>query len=98
MILSERSFPTNLWNCSTAWRESLMKECTRIVNRVKANLARLGIRGFRPSLAHASRQLETLRTPEGAGVPTNTLAELRRDMTRLCFVKQQIKEIETTRV
>jgi transposase len=78
-------------------RESLIKECTRIVNRVKANLARLGIRGFRPSLARASRQLETLRTPEGAAVPTNTLAELRRDMTRLCFVKQQIKEIETTR-
>ena len=78
-------------------RESLIKECTRIVNRVKANLARLGIRGFRPSLAQASRQLETLRTPEGVAVPTNTLAELRRDMTRLCFVKQQIKEIETTR-
>jgi transposase len=78
-------------------RESLIKECTRIVNRVKANLARLGIRGFRPSLAQASRQLETLRTPEGAAVPANTLAELRRDMTRLCFVRQQIKEIETTR-
>jgi transposase len=78
-------------------RESLIKENTRIVNRVKANLARLGIRGFRPSLAQASRQLETLRTPEGAAVPANTLAELRRDMTRLCFVKQQIKEIETTR-
>src|SRR5438046_7577570 len=27
-------------------RESLVGECTRIVNRVKANLARLGIRGF----------------------------------------------------
>jgi transposase len=78
-------------------RESLIKEGTRIVNRVKANLARLGIRGFRPSLAQASRQLETLRTPEGAAVPANTLAELRRDMTRLCFVRQQIKEIETTR-
>ena len=30
-------------------------------------------------------------------MPANTLAELRRDMTRLSFVKQQIKEIETTR-
>ena len=78
-------------------RESLIKECTRIVNRVKANLARLGIRGFRPSLAKASRQLETLRTPEDAAVPANTLAELRRDINRLCFVRQQIKEIETTR-
>jgi transposase len=78
-------------------RQSLVGERTRIINRLKANLARLGIRGFRPSLAQASRQLETLRTPEGAAVPANTLAELRRDMTRLCFVKQQIKEIETTR-
>ena len=78
-------------------RESLVKECTRIVNRVKANLARLGIRGFRPSLTKASRQLKTLRTPEDAAVPANTLAELRRDINRLCFVRQQIKEIETTR-
>jgi transposase len=32
-----------------------------------------------------------------SAVPANTLAELRRDMDRLRFVKQQIKEIETTR-
>lgn len=30
-------------------------------------------------------------------MPANTLAELRRDIARLCFVKQQIKEVETTR-
>src|SRR5213083_2713997 len=76
-------------------RESLVGECTRIVNRVKANLARLGIRGFRPRLAHAPKRLETLRTPEGTAVPANTLAELQRDMVHLRFVKQQIKEIET---
>ena len=35
-------------------RESLVRECTRIVNRVKGNLARLGIRGFKVSLAHAA--------------------------------------------
>jgi transposase len=78
-------------------RESLVKECTRIVNRVRAALARLGIRGFRPTLAQASKQLETLRTLEGSAVPANTLAEVRRDMARLSFVKQQIKEIETAR-
>lgn len=78
-------------------RESLVGECTRIVNRVKANLARLGIRGFRPRLAHAPKRLDTLCTPEGMTVPANTLAELQRDMAHLCFVKQQIKEIETTR-
>src|SRR6266446_1838197 len=67
-------------------RESLVKECTRIVNRVRANLARLGIRGFRPTLVHASDRLEALRTPEGIAVPPNTLAELRRDMAHLRFV------------
>jgi transposase len=63
----------------------------------RRDLARLGIRGFRPTLAQASKQLEALRTPEGSAVPANTLAELRRDMARLSFVKQQIKEIETAR-
>jgi len=78
-------------------RESLVGECTRIVNRVKAHLARLGIRGFRLTLARASEHLKSLRTPEGAAVPQHTLAELRRDLARLSFVKQQIKEIEASR-
>jgi transposase len=78
-------------------RASLVGECTRIVNRLKANLARLGIRGFKPALAHAAERLEALRTPEGTAVPPNTLAELRRDIGRMRFVKQQIKEIETAR-
>jgi len=78
-------------------RQSLVGERTRIINRVKANLARLGIRGFRANLAQASSRLEALRTPEGIAVPANTRAELQRDMDRLRFVKQQIKEIETTR-
>src|SRR5215213_4702015 len=78
-------------------RQSLVGQRTRIINRLKANLARLGIRDFRPNLARASSQLEALRTPEGAAVPANTLAELRRDMDHLRFVKQQIKEIETIR-
>ena len=79
-------------------RQSLVKECTRIVNRVKASLARLGIRGFRPALSRASKQLQTLRTPEGLAIPANTLAEMRRDIARLLFVKQQIKEVERMRV
>src|SRR5215475_9409511 len=78
-------------------REGLVSECTRIVNRLRANLARLGIRGFRANLAQASGRLEALRTPEGAAIPTNTMAELHRDMDHLRFVKQQIKEIKTTR-
>ena len=78
-------------------RQTLVGERTRILNRLKANLARLGIRGFRPNLAQASSRLEALRTPEGSAVPANTLAEMQRDMNHLRFIKQQIKEIETTR-
>src|SRR4051812_19008346 len=78
-------------------RESLVGERTRIVNRIKANLARLGIRGFKPTLRGASERLDTLRTPDGAALPPNTRAELRRDMARLGFIVGQIKEIEDAR-
>src|ERR671928_2241469 len=77
--------------------ESLVGERTRIVNRMKANLARLGIRGFKPTLRGASERLEVLRTPEGVALPPNTLAELRRDMARLHFVAMQLREIEEAR-
>jgi transposase len=78
-------------------RESLVGERTRIVNRIKANLARLGIRGFKPTVRGASERLEALRTPDGAALPPNTQAELRRDMARLGFIVGQIKEIEEAR-
>jgi transposase len=78
-------------------RENLVGERTRIVNRMKGCLARLGIRNFKSTLRKASERLETLRTPEGRLLPDNTLAELRRDMARLRFVLDQIKEIEMAR-
>src|SRR5437667_6278201 len=57
-------------------RESLVGEQTRIVNRMKAALVRLGIRGFNPKLKKAAGRLEDLRTPEGEPIPPNTMAEL----------------------
>jgi transposase len=42
--------------------------------------------------------LDTLRTAEGMALPPNTLAELRRDMARLRFVMDQIREIEAARL
>jgi transposase len=78
-------------------RESLVGECTRIVNRMKGALARLGVRGFKPTLRGAPERLEALRTPEGAPLPPNTLAELRRDMARLRLVRDQIAEVEAAR-
>ncbi len=79
-------------------RESLVGERTRIGNRMKSTFARLGIRGFKPTLRKASERLERLRTPEDAPLPPNTLAELRRDMARLRFINDQIREIEAGRL
>jgi transposase len=61
-------------------------------------LARLGIRGFKPTLRKAPERLEALRTPEGASLPPNTAAELRRDMARLRLVREQIAQIEAARL
>ncbi len=79
-------------------REGLVGERTRIVNRMKSTLARLGIRGFKPTLRKAPERLTGLLTPEGVPLPPNTLAELRRDMARLRFVIGQIREIEAARL
>jgi transposase len=79
-------------------RESLVGERTRIVNRMKSALARLGIRGFKPELRSAPKGLEALRTPEGLPIPPNTLAEFRRDLARLAVVREQIAAIEQARL
>ena len=78
-------------------RECLVKERTRLVNRVKGTLARLGIRNFRPSLRKAAEHLAALYTPEGSPLPPNVSAELERDIARLGLVIGQIKQIEHAR-
>jgi transposase len=78
--------------------EALVGERTRIINRIKSALARLGIRDFKSNLRKAAERLAVLRTPEGSRLPPNTLAELRRDMGRMQLVKQQIAEIKRTRL
>jgi len=79
-------------------RENLVGERTRIINRMKAALIRLGIRGFKPELRKASVKLEFLRTPEELPIPPNTLDEIRRDIARLTIVRDQIKAIEQDRL
>ena len=79
-------------------RESLVGEQSRIINRIKATLVRLGIRGFNPKLKKAAERLEGLRTPEGEPIPPNTLSELHRDMERRRLVRDQIRQIESARL
>src|SRR3954469_20351685 len=64
-------------------RESLVGERTRIGNRIKATLARLGIRGFKPAVRRAAERLALLRTAEGEPLPPHTLGATKRDLTRL---------------
>src|SRR3984885_7655097 len=78
--------------------DSLTGERSRIVNRMKAALVRLGIRGFNPKLKRATTRLDGLRTPEGEPIPPNALAELRREMERRRLVNNQIRQIEEERL
>ena len=78
-------------------RECLVGERTRIVNRMKGTLARLGIRTFKPTLRKAAERLATLHTPEGSPLPPNVSAELQHDMARLSLLISQIREIENAR-
>src|SRR3954466_16217617 len=68
---------------------------------MKSCRVRCGVRPFKPTLRNAPDRLAMLRTPEGVPLPPNTLLELRRDMARLRFVmdqiKDQIKEVEAAR-
>jgi transposase len=76
----------------------LVGERTSIANRMKATLVRFGITGFEVTLKKAPARLAELRGPEGVCLPPNTQAELRRDMARLQLVREQLKEIERTRL
>jgi transposase len=79
-------------------RDSLVHERTSIVNRMKAMLIQFGVRDFNPVLHKAREKLDAVRTPEGIPLPPNTVAALRRNMERLCIIKEQIKAIEQTRL
>ena len=81
----------------TRERKGLVREQTKLINRLKAMFACLGIRDFKPHLKKAPERLDGLLTPEGDPIPANTLAEIRRAMDRLVLVREQIKEIEDTR-
>jgi len=79
-------------------RENLVSEQTRIVNRMKSTLVRLGIRNFNVKLRKAAEHLQSLRTAEGEPLPPNTLAELERDLERRSIVIGQIRKIESERL
>jgi transposase len=78
--------------------EALVGERTRVINRMKGTLIRIGIRGFNPKVKKAVERLEALRTPEGEPIAPNALGELRRDMERMRLIRQQLEQIERARL
>ncbi|MEE8533984.1 MAG: IS110 family transposase [Alphaproteobacteria bacterium] len=79
-------------------REKLIGERTRLVNRMKAALARFGVRNFNPKLKKAPERLADVRMPDGRPLPPHTMTELKRAMTRARLLGDQIKELEADRV
>jgi transposase len=79
-------------------RKNLVTEQTRIVNQVKAIFARFGIRTLRPTERRFEERLEAVRTAEGAPLPENTRAELRRHLARLRVVREQVHAVEQERL
>src|SRR5271168_3332859 len=85
-------------------RECLVRERTRIVNRMKGPSPGWAFAtsdqpcaGLPPRRRGAAERLATLHTPEGSALPPNVSAELQRNMARLGVVVSQIKEIEEAR-
>ena len=78
--------------------QHLVGERTRIINRLKSCMARLGIRDFNPASRKAPERIAKVRTPEGVPIPPNTLDELKRDMTHLHLIDDQIDEVEKARL
>jgi transposase len=77
--------------------DSLVRERTRLINRMKSTLVWLGITNFNVKLVRAAQKLAGLRTPNGEPIPPNTLAELYRGLERLGVIRKQIKAIEQAR-
>lgn len=78
-------------------RRTLTAEAGRIVNRLKATLARLGIRGFNPKRGDALRRLDGLRTAEGEPIPPRSREEIERELERLSVLRRQIGAVAAGR-
>ena len=79
-------------------RESLLKERTATINRMKSILTQFGVRNFKTGLRKAAEKIDAVRTPEGVPLPPNAAAALRRLIERFRLINEQIKAIEKARL
>src|SRR5258708_18089087 len=64
-------------------RESLVDERSRITNRMKRALVRLGIRVFKAHLLNSLERLAGMRTARGTDLSATVIEEFRRDIAKM---------------
>jgi transposase len=82
----------------TRERETLLKERTRHINRIKGLLHGQGIRDAMPLKPSFLSDLDQLRTGDGRALPPHLQDEIRRQHERLLLVHKQIKALEAENV
>jgi transposase len=75
----------------TRERETLVREQTRAVNRIKSTWIRFHSH-LQGQAAPGEQTSRWLRGPEDEPLPPNAMAELRRDLARLRLIRGDIKE------
>src|SRR5579875_1962457 len=78
-------------------RSELIKERIKLVNRIGAMLATLGVAEYNPMKRNRRQRLEELRTALGERLPTHARAKVARMLDRLELVLEQIAELERQR-
>jgi transposase len=78
-------------------RGELVKERTRLTNRISGLLANQGVTGFKPLAKDAVEVLATLRTGDGRPLMPRLRQTIERILQRLTLLCEQIKAVEATR-
>jgi transposase len=78
-------------------REGLIKERTRLSNRIRGLLAAQGIKDYVPLRGDRRERLEKLETGDGRALPSHLKSEVVRALARIELLLVQIKAIEKER-
>ncbi|MBI3678260.1 MAG: IS110 family transposase [Proteobacteria bacterium] len=81
----------------TRERQSLIKERTRLSNRIRGLLASQGICLYDPLKRDRHKRLQRLQTGDGRAMPARLKSEIERMLERLEILMTQIKKLEAER-
>ena len=78
-------------------RQALIKERTRLSNRIRSLLATHGIKDYSPFRRDSRKTLEVLQTGDGRSLPIHLKSEIMRVLDRIMLLVAQIKKVEDER-